>query len=77
MSFQVNNPLTGYYHRPFGLGPGRVGSRVTHQLQNVGRVPQKLTRSNPEFYSLAKTREPLHAVACKKITTVFAETKQI
>jgi len=28
-------------------GPGRVGSRVTHRLQNVGRVglgPEKVTR---------------------------------
>jgi len=30
------NPVIAYHHT--GLGPGRVGSRVTHQVQNVGRV---------------------------------------
>jgi len=34
--FRLKNPEIAYRHT--GLGPGRVGSRVTHQLQNVGRV---------------------------------------
>jgi len=37
----VTNSVLGYRH----TGLGRVGSRVTHQLQNVGRVGFKeLTR---------------------------------
>jgi len=32
---------------PFDIGPGQVGSRVTHQLHNVGRVGSGQKKSDP------------------------------
>ena len=60
-------------------GPGRVGSRVTHRLQNVGRVesgPEKVTRVHLRLPQLKLVRQEDKRVEGKEHPLLLAQAPE-